>query len=83
MNINLHIERLSIEGIPFPHQQKLMLQDAVATELKRLLAIDVMSRNLLSGGVIPKVFAGKIQLSSENNPIHLGRQIAQSLYVGI
>ena len=83
MNINVHIERLILKDITVPHHQQPVLQVAVETELIRLLASDGLGKDLFSGGTLPQIYASTIQLSSDNNPAHLGRQIAQSLYVGI
>lgn len=83
MNINVHIERLILEGLPMAHNQRLLLQTAVEAELARLLAADGLASALLSGGAVPHVPAGSIQLTSEGDPTVLGQQIAQAVYRGI
>lgn len=83
MNINLHIERLILDGVPVKHRQRPLLQATIETELVRLLAAGELASNLLVGGSLPQVPAGTIQLTDENNPTPLGQQIAQAIYGGI
>jgi hypothetical protein len=83
MNVNLHIERLILDGISIPHRQRPHLQAAVEMELTRLLAADGLAPNLLVGGAVPRVPAGAIQLTGESDPTYLGQQIAQAVYGGI
>jgi hypothetical protein len=83
MNINLHIERLILDGLPIGHGQGSFVKAAVEAELSRLLAAKGLNPDLLSGGMIPTVQADSIQLSGGSSPAALGHQIAQALYGGI
>ena len=83
MNINVHIERLILDGLPIGYGQRPQVQAAVEAELARLLADDGLSPELLAGGALPSVRAGSIQLANEGNTTQLGRQIAQAVYGGI
>lgn len=83
MNINLHIERLILDGLPISHSQRPLVQAAVEAELARLLATDGLSSCLMAGGAMPYVPGGSIQLMSDGNPKTLGQQIAQAVYGGI
>lgn len=83
MNINVNIERLVLEGVSVPPSQRPLLQAAVEAELGRLLTAEGLSAGLRSGGVVPRVPGGTIQLSPESNPTQLGQQIAQAVYGGI
>ncbi len=83
MNINVNIERLVLEGVSVPPSQRPLLQAAVEAELGRLLTAEGLSAGLRSGGVVPRVLGGTIQLSPESNPTQLGQQIAQAVYGGI
>ena len=83
MNINLHIERLILEGLPVSHSQGPLVQAAVEAGLVQLLAVDGLSPALRSGGAMPSVRAGNIEVPSENSPLQLGQQIAQAVYQGI
>lgn len=83
MNINVHIERLILDGLPVTRGQGPMLQAAVETELARLLAANGLSSELQAGGAVPSVKAGNIRLAGDNNPDWLGQQIARAVYGGI
>jgi hypothetical protein len=82
-NITLHIERLTLDGVPLAHSQRPLVQAAVEAELARLLANDGLAAELHSGGTLRHIPGGNIQLSSNGNPYTLGQQIAQAVYSGI
>ncbi len=83
MNVNVHIERLILDGLPIASHQGPLVQTAVEAELTRLLAADGLAANLLVGGALSHLQAGGIQLTGEGNPGQLGQQIAQAVYGGI
>lgn len=83
MNINLHIERLVLDGIQLEGGQHPLLQTAVETELTRLVNDGGLSSGLMRGGAVPQIPAGAIRLSEDSNPNNLGQQIAQAIYGGI
>ena len=83
MSINLHIERLILDGVSVPPSQRPLLQAAVEAELGRLLAANGVAPELLVGVALPSVSAGNIQLTPESNPTQMGQQIAQAVYRGI
>ena len=83
MNIDLHIERLILEGInlaPYEHRH---LQTAVEVELGRLLSAGGVNRELAGGIALPSLRAGDVQLGAGAGPVQLGQQIAQAVYGGI
>jgi hypothetical protein len=80
MNINLHIERLILDGLPIGHGQGKFVKAAVEMELSSLLAEDGLNQDILSEGAVPSVKAGGIQLKNDGSPAALGRQIAQAVY---
>jgi hypothetical protein len=82
MNINLHIERLVLDGINITPAQGRLLQASLASQLSQLLMDGGLSASLSQGAVLPKLPASDIQLT-DNNPAQLGQQIAQSVYRGI
>jgi di/tricarboxylate transporter len=82
MNINLHIERLVLDGINIPPGQRHLLQASMETELTRLLTNGGLAPGLVQSNVLPRLSTSGIQLTG-NNPLQLGRQIAQSVYGGI
>jgi len=83
MRINLHIERLVLDGLPIERHQGPLVKAAVERELGRLLAANELSRDLSLGGAQPFVRAPGIQLAGNNSPRRLGEQIARALHGGI
>ncbi len=82
MNINLHIERLVLDGVSVEPYQRAELKATVVSELGRLVAEGGAPRGWPSGGAVPYVSAESIQLGHDNNPQALGSQIAQAVYGG-
>jgi hypothetical protein len=83
MNVNLHIEQLTLHGIDLPHHHRPLLQAAFETELSRLLAADGLTSGLLAGGAVPYMPTEDIRLAEMGNPVQLGQQIAQAVHGGI
>ncbi|MGK7911156.1 MAG: hypothetical protein AB4050_06675 [Synechococcus sp.] len=83
MTINIHIERLVLDGVNISPSQRPFVKAAVEAELGRLLAEGGLATELLGGGAVPRVPGGRIELAPENNPSQLGQQIAQAVYGGI
>jgi hypothetical protein len=82
-NIELHIDRLILDGISLSHAQRPLLQAAMEAELGRLLTEGGLGSEWRSGGAVPSVPATPIQLSPDGDPTQWGQQIAQSVYRGI
>jgi hypothetical protein len=82
MKVNLHIDRLVLEGIDLDHAQRPHLRAAVEAELGRLLAEGGVG-NLAAGGAVPSVRAEGFEIGADGGPGRLGAQIAQSVYGGI
>jgi hypothetical protein len=82
VNVNLHIDRLVLEGIDLEPAQRPLLQAALEAELGRLIAEGGVG-GLAAGGAVPAIKAGGIEMSGEGNPAQLGRQIAGAVYGGI
>ncbi len=83
MNVNIHIERLVLDGVSISPSQRPLVKAAVEAELGRLLVDGGLATSLLAGGAVPRVLGGRIELNPENNPNQLGQQIAQAVYGGI
>ena len=83
MNINVHIERLVLDGVSISPSQRPLVKAAVEAELGRLLADGGLAPDLVVGGAVPRVPGGTIELTSKSNPSQLGQQIAQAVYGGI
>jgi hypothetical protein len=83
MNIELHIERLVLEGVELAPGQGRLLQAAVEAELVRLLGSGGIARPLVHGAALSRVNADAIQMTNEAGAAGLGTQIAASIYSGI
>ena len=77
MNLNLHIERLVLEGLPAGGAQGAMVQTAIETELARLLANGDLGS--WTSGAMASLPAQRIQLDPDSKPELLGRQVAQAV----
>jgi len=83
VKIDVHIDRLILEGLPLTRYQGSLVKAAVERELARLLAADGLSGEARAGGAAPQVNAGGFELREGNYPSRLGQQIARSVYGGI
>ncbi len=82
MNINLHIERLVLDGVDIAPNQRHSLQASVETELTRLLTEGGLASSFAQGTALPRLSTSNIHIT-DNNPTQLGQQIALSVYGGI
>ncbi len=82
MNINLHIERLVLDGVNITPGERHLLQTSVTTELTQMINNVGLARNLVEGVFIPRLSTNGIQLHN-NKPIEFGQQIAQAVCGGI
>lgn len=83
MNIELHIDRLVLEGLPLESRHGPHLRQAIESELHRLLQAQGLSADLQTRQSLRRVQAPTIQLGGSEQPQSLGQQIAQSIYSGI
>jgi hypothetical protein len=83
MAINLHIERLVLDGLPITRHQGGQIQAAIETELARLLSTPGFASQLNSGYAVPAMKANPINLSPQSDVEQMGSQIAQSVYHSI
>jgi hypothetical protein len=80
MTVHLHIDRLILDGIDLPAGKRPELQTVLEAELSRLLARHDMPPSLRQGGAVPALTAPAFPLGPEGDTVHLGRQIARSVY---
>ena len=78
MNINVHIERLILEGLPATSAQGPAVGAAVEAELARLLVVEGLAAP--ASRAEPRLPAGHIQLVPEGSPRSLGQQIGGAVY---
>lgn len=81
MKIHLHIERLVLDGVPVDEPR--VLRGALERELTCRLMEGGLSPDLRSGGAVPSVRGGAIELGQGSNSARLGTQIAGAVYPGI
>lgn len=83
MKIELHIERVLLDGVPMTSAQAPLVRRAIEQELARLLTADGLSREFQRGAAVSRVNAGTLRLSKENRPARLGQDIARAVHAGI
>jgi len=83
MTINLHIERLILDGLPVASEQGALVQQAVQRDLTRLLATGELENARPSGGTVYCLQTTGIQVAQEISPARLGEQIAAAVYGGL
>lgn len=82
MKLNLHIERLILDGIDLTPRQRHQLQASMTAELTRLLSHNGVAPHFASGIALNRLSTSAVQWNGDN-PAQLGQQIAQSVYGGI
>jgi hypothetical protein len=83
MNINLHIERLVLDGISFEPYQRAELKAAVVSELGRLLVSNGIGSGLQSSSRLRAVSGGLIDIENYSKPAIIGQKIGDAVYGGI
>jgi hypothetical protein len=84
MRINVHIDRLVVDGFDLDRRQRPLMQAAFERELARLLAQDGLSSEMSSGVALRSLNAPSIQIAKANNsPDAFGEQVAQAVYRGM
>ncbi len=83
MNINLHIDRIILEGLAIAPGQKRSVQIALQAQLAELIAGSGISHSLAEGGSIPEATVPALHLLDQHNPTQLGTQIARSVHQGL
>lgn len=80
MDVNLHIERLVLDGITLSVRERAVLGTTLEVELTRLITTGGLPSSLSGGITVPSLPAATVQMSRDNNPALLGRQVAQTIY---
>ena len=83
MKINLHIERLVLDGVPIDRTQGGKLRAAVEQELTRLLTAGDLAPQFSSDGSIPSLRGGNFRIRGALGPTEIGGRIANAVYHGI
>jgi hypothetical protein len=83
MKVNLHIDRLVLDGVGLEPHQRAGLKAAVEAELAGSLAGNGLASGLQEGGSLNRVRGASINIGEKNEASGLGRQIARSIHGGI
>lgn len=83
MNIELHIERLVLEGLPVARAEEPELQAAMERELVRLLGEGGLGSGFAMDGAVRSVRGGALNLAEGMNALSLGERIAGAVYAGL
>jgi hypothetical protein len=83
MTINVHIERLIVDGLSVKGGQGTQIQQAVERELAKLLAAGELQNTWQSGRNVHYLETAGIQVAQETKPTRLGEQIAGAVYGGL
>jgi hypothetical protein len=81
--IELHIERLTLDGFTLTGAQSRVLQRALEGELSRLMTEGGVKQSFLGGLALHSLPPLTTSLSPNAPPAALGRDLARSLYAGI
>lgn len=84
MKINLHVERLILEGLPVTRRQAALVHAAFEAELSRLLTLHGLDPSLASGASLARLSVGDLRLpqGGAGDPAQLGTRIAAAVYGG-
>jgi hypothetical protein len=83
MTIDVHIERLVLDGLPMTSADGPRVRAAVEGELAWLLAAGGLSRELAAGGAVARVPTPQISFGQGERPDAIGRAVARSVHAGI
>jgi hypothetical protein len=83
VNVDVHIERLIVDGLPLERIDGAVLQAAVAAELHQAIIDGSMLFALHAAGAFARMPGGTVDVGEEGNLAHLGRQVARAIYTAI
>lgn len=83
MKLHVHIECLVLDGLPVDRRSAARVQEAVESELSRLLLESSSSSRIPVGGALESLRTAPVSVSPQNKSHHIGAAIAQSLHGGI
>ena len=81
MNVELHIDRLVLDGVALDGPGQRLLREAMRAELTRLIAEGGIAAPV--SGLAPRIAAEPIALGAGCGPLQMGVQLARSVYGGI
>lgn len=83
MKIEVHIERLILDGLSVTAAERAQVHAAITAELAGRLAGGGIAESLRGGGAVPQLRAPPVALGPHDRADAIGRQIAFSVHAGI
>jgi hypothetical protein len=83
MKLQIHIERLVLEGLSLNSIGCRQAQAAVQAELTRLLIESGLAHELQAGGAVPHRKAAEIAMTRRDKPAEVGKRIAGAIHNAI
>ena len=83
MKINVHIDRIVLDGLPVDRHSAPLIQEAIQAELSRLFLESETPQGLLSGGAISSLRTAPIQLCEKLLPETVGQKVANAVFEGV
>jgi hypothetical protein len=83
MNIELHIERLVLKGIPVAPGERALLHATIHAELERLLRAEGLPGDRPRPGAVARVQAPPVTVPGRLDPVDMGRRLAVAIHEGI
>lgn len=83
MRIDVHIERLVLEGLPITAAEGPRVRAAVEHELARLFATGGLNSEFAAGGARARIDAPQLTLAPRAQPENIGRAVARSIHTGL
>lgn len=83
MNLNLHIERIILEGVTIEPHEQAIVKASVISELGNLLTNTELPSYVTSHNLSPVIYGSEVSLSVTSAPRDLGMHVARSIYEGI
>jgi hypothetical protein len=80
MKVNLHIERLVLDGFALSGRDAAVVEEAMRTELVRLIAGDRTLAHSMTSVAMPSAQGALLHVSGAERPPQLGAAIAHSVH---
>jgi hypothetical protein len=83
MNIELHIERLVVEGIPIAPGERTLLHATINAELERLLRAEGLPGDRPRPGAVARVQTPPVTVTGRPDTVDMGRRLAVAIHEGL
>jgi hypothetical protein len=83
VKVNVHVERLVLEGMKPGPRERSILRSAFTAELSRLVAAGGLNPSFARGASVPAVPAGPLGPGAAFDAKEAGTRIARAVYAGL